>query len=81
MNYIEQVKSHFFAKNGYYFKKEEMPGHDSTEVDFLLKAEIEDNLDCIERHLKIIKNVVLAFFIINVISIIVSFVAFLAVIN
>jgi len=74
MKYIDEINKHFLHKNGHYFR-EGNPEYTSPEIDFLLKAEIEDKLDATEKHLKIIKYCALVFVASNLVSLIMGIVA------
>jgi len=78
---VNGIKERFLSQSGYYFKKEEIPEIGSKEVDFILKEQVNRKLDNINYNVNIIKNCILAFVGISAVSLIVSIVSLIKVMN
>lgn len=80
MKNIKSTLDKFLSKSGYHYKNvEDIPKFDSPEVDFLLKAEMNEKLengDKILEHVKTIENCVVFFTILQIAAMIIYTILF-----
>lgn len=77
MKSVETVKNSIIAKKGYYYKREEIPDAEISDVDFILKAETMEVIEDVKKSVKTIENCVLFFTVLQVLSIVASIILFI----